>query len=122
MHQLISTKSLQVRRARGHRDQKKARRLRDYQDKIGNELADLAAPVGITMHPCRGPGSTSPAHILLNNHVMPSLARKWIIKSHPQKLVPEAHWTSWLPLCAVNRDKLGPWLWGTLRWLGYGAP
>ena len=23
---------------------------------------------------------------------------------------------------AVNRDKWGPWLWGTLRWPGYGAP
>ena len=45
------------------------------------------------MHPCRGLGSTSPADILLNNHVMPSPARKWIIKSRPQKLVPEAHWT-----------------------------
>ena len=74
------------------------------------------------LHPCRGLGSTSPADILLNSHVMPSPARKWIIKSRPQKLVPEAHWTSWLPLRAVNRDKWGPWLWGTLRLPGYGAP
>ena len=27
-----------------------------------------------------------------------------------------------LPLRAVNRDKWGPWLWGTLRLPGYGAP
>ena len=74
------------------------------------------------MHPCRGLGSTSPADILLINHVMLSPARKWIIKSRPQKLVPEVHWTLWLPLCAVNRDKWGPWLWRTLRWSGYGAP
>ena len=121
-YQLISTKSLQVRWACRHRDPKKALSLQDYQDKIGNKLADLAARAGSTMHPCRGPGSASPTDILLNNHVMRSPARKWIIKSRPQKLVREAHWTSWLPLRAVNRDKWGPWLWGALLWLGYGAP
>ena len=62
------------------------------------------------MHPCRGLGSTSSAGILLNNDVMPFPARKWIIKSRPQKLVPEAHRTSLLPLRAVNRDKWAPWL------------
>ena len=82
-YQLICTKALQVRWARGHRDPKKAHSLQDYQDRIGNELADLAARAGSTMHPCRGLGSTSPADILLNNHVMPSPARKWIIKSRP---------------------------------------
>ena len=121
-YQLISTKALQVCWARGHRDPKKAQSLQDYHDRIGNELADLAARAGSTMHPCRCLGSTSPAAILLNNHVMPSPARNWIIKSRPQKLVPEADWTPWLPLRAVNRDKWGPWLWGTLRWPGYGAP
>ena len=74
------------------------------------------------MHPCCGLGTTSPADILLNNHVMLSPACKWIVKSRPQKLVPEAHWTSWLPLRAVNRDTWGPWLWGTVCWPGYGAP
>ena len=39
----------------------------------------------------------------------------------PQKLIPEANWASLLPLRAVNRDKWGPWLWGTLRWLEYRA-
>ena len=61
--------------------------------------------VGSAMHPCRGLGSTSPADILLNNHVMLAPANKWIIKSRPHKLVPEVHWTSWLPLRAVNWDK-----------------
>ena len=96
--------------------------MQNYQDRIGNELADLAARASSTMHPCRGLGGTSCADILLNNHAMPSPARKWIIKSRPQKLVPEAHWTSWLPLRAVNQDKWGPWLWGALRWPQYGAP
>ena len=82
-YQVISTKALKVRWARMHRDPKKAHSLQDYQDGIGNELADLAARAGSTMHACRGLGSTSPGDILLNNHVMPSPARKWIIKSHP---------------------------------------
>ena len=82
-YQLISTKSLQVRWARGHRDPKKAHSLQDYQHTIGNELADLAAQAGSTMHPCRGLDITSPADILLNSHVMPPPARKWIIKSRP---------------------------------------
>ena len=42
-YQLISTKALQVRWARGHRDPKKVHSLQGYQDRIGNELADLAA-------------------------------------------------------------------------------
>ena len=60
------------------------------------------------MHPSKGVGRTSPADILLNKHVMPSRARKWIVKARPQKPTPEAHWTSWLPLFAFNRDKWGP--------------
>ena len=48
--------------------------------------------------------------ILLNKHVMPSPARKWIVKARPQKLTPDAHWTSWLPVFAFNRDKWGPWV------------
>ena len=86
-YQLISTKSLQVRWARGHRNPKEVHRLQDYQGRIGNKLADYS-PVSNTMHLCRGPGSTSPADILLNNHVMPYPARLWIVKSRPQKLVP----------------------------------
>ena len=113
---------IQVRWARGHRGPKKTHSLQDYQDRIGNELADLAARAGSTVHPCRGLGGTSPADILLNNHVIPSPARKWIIKSRPQKLAPDAHWKSWLPSRAVNRDTWGPGLWGTLRLLGFGAP
>ena len=53
---LISTKSLQVLSARGHRDPKKVHSLQGYQDKIRNELPDLATRAGSTMHPCRGPG------------------------------------------------------------------
>ena len=121
-YQLVSSKSLHVRWARGHLDSRKAHSLHDYHDRNGNELADCAARTGSTMCPSHGPSSTSPADILMNSHVMLSLVRKWIIKSRPQKLVPEAHWTSWLPLRAVNTDKWGPWLWGTLRWPGYGAP
>ena len=98
-YQLFSTQAFRVRWARVHRDPKKAHSLQAYQDKIGNELADLAARAGSTMHPCRGLGSTSPADVLLNNRVMPSLARKWIIKSRFQKPVPEAHGMSCL-LCA----------------------
>ena len=85
-------------------------------------MADLAARAGSTVHPCRGLGSTSPADILLNNHVMPSLARKCIIKSRPQSWYPRHIGRHLLPLRAVNRDNWGPWLWGTLRWPGYGAP
>ena len=71
------------------------------------------------MHHCGGPGRMSPAGILLNNHVMPSSAPKWIVKSRPQKLVPEPHWTSWLPVRAIHGDKWGPLLSGTLQWPGY---
>ena len=42
-YRLISTKALQVRWARGNRDPKKAHSLQDYQDRIGNELADHTA-------------------------------------------------------------------------------
>ena len=121
-YRLISTKSLQVRWAHGHRDSKRAHSQQDHQDRIGNELADYAARVGITMHPCRSPGSTSPMDILPNNHVMLSTVRKWIVKSSPQKLVPEAHWSSWPPLRTINQDKWGPWLWGTLCGLGERVP
>ena len=71
-YQLISAKSLQVRRARGHRDPRKAHSLQDYRDGIGKELADRAACIGGTVHPYHGVGSTSQADILLNNHVVPS--------------------------------------------------
>ena len=49
-YQLISAKSLQVRWARGHRDPKKAHSLQDYQDRIGNELADCAARASGTVY------------------------------------------------------------------------
>ena len=92
-YQLISTKALQVRWARGHRDPKKEHNLQDYQDKIVNKLANLAARAGSTMHPCRGLGSTTPADILLNNHVMPSPARKPV--SGSSNHAPR----SWYPRC-----------------------
>ena len=38
-------------------------------------------------------------------------------KSCPPKLVLEAHWSSWLPVRVLNRDKWGPWPWET-RHLG----
>ena len=38
------------------------------------------------MHPSKGTGSESLADILLNKHVMPPPARKWIVKARPQKL------------------------------------
>ena len=79
-YQLIWTKSFQVCWARGHWDPKKAHSRHDYWDRIGNKLANCAA-AGSTMHPCPGLGSTSPTDILLNNHVMPSPVRKWIVKS-----------------------------------------
>ena len=118
----ITAKQLTVGWARGHRDPKKAHNLQDYQDRIGNEPADEEAKEASTMHPGKGMGSESPANILLNNHAMPSPARKWIINARPQKLSLDAHWTSWLPLFAVNHDRLGLWLWGIKRWLRYGAP
>ena len=120
-YRLISIKALQVRWARGHRDPKKAHSLQGYYGSIGTEFGNLATGARSTMHHCRGRGGTSPEDFLLNNHVMSSRARKWIIKSRPQKLVHEADWTSWLPLHAVNRKNWGPGLWGALRWLGYGA-
>ena len=98
-YQLILAKPLQVHWARGHRDPKKTHSLHGYQDRTGNELADWAARTGSTMYPCRGSGNMSPTDILLNKQVMLSPA----------------------PLRAVNRDKWGPWLWGTLWWPGYGA-
>ena len=121
-YQFISSKSLQVRCARGHRDPEKVHSLKDHQDRFSNELADCVARTSSCMCPCYGPRSTSPANILLNNHVMPSSARKWIVKAPPQKLVPEAHWTSWLPLRIVNRDKWGPSLCGKIRWPGCNHP
>ena len=89
---------------------------------MGNELADEEAKTASTMHPGKGAGSTSLADILLNKHVMPSPVLKRIVKARPQKLTPEAHWTSWLPVFAFNGDKWGPWLWGIKCWPGYGAP
>ena len=91
---LVSAKQLTIRWARGHRDPKKAHNLQDYQDRMGNELADEEAKTASTMHLGKGAGSTSPADILLNKHVMPSPARKWIVKVRPQKLTPDAHRTS----------------------------
>ena len=85
-------------------------------------MADEEARTASTMHPGKGAGNTYPTDILLNKHVMPSPARKWIVKARPRKLTPDTHWTSWLPLFAFNRDKWGPWLWGIKRWPGYGAP
>ena len=87
-----------------------------------NSDEDEEAKTASTMHPGKGAGSTSLADILLNKHVMPSPARKWIVKARPQKLTPDAHWTSRLRLFAFHRDKWGPWLWGIKRWPGYGAP
>ena len=58
---------------------------------MGNELADEEAKTASTMHPGKGAGITSPADILLNKHLMPSPARKWIVKARPQKLTPDAH-------------------------------
>ena len=55
---------------------------------IGNKLADYVARASSTMQPCRGPCKTSPADVPLNNHGVPSLARKSIVKSRPEKLVP----------------------------------
>ena len=101
-YSLVTAKQLTIRWARGHRDPKKAHNLQDYQDRMGNELADDEAKKASTMHPGKGAGSTSPADILLNKHVMPSLVRKWVVKTWPQKLTPNAHWTSWLPLFAFN--------------------
>ena len=84
------------------------------------------------MHPCHGPRSTLLADILFNTHVMHSPVRKLIVKSRAYKLEPEAHWTSWLPLCAINGDKWAPWLWGVTafakvwgcqaRWSPPGGP
>ena len=108
-YSLVTAKHITIRWARAHRDPKKAHNLQDYQDRMGNELADGEAKTASTMHLGKGAGSTSPANILLNKHVMPPLARKWIVKAQPQKLTPDAHWTSWLPLFAFNGD------------LGFGA-
>ena len=72
-YSLVIAKQLTVPWARGHRDPRKAHNLQDYQDRMGNELADEEAKTAGTMHPSKGAGSTSPADILLNKHVMPSL-------------------------------------------------
>ena len=118
----VTTKQFTMRRARGHRDPKKPPNPQDYQERLGNEIADEEAKVASTMHPGKGVGSTSSADIMLNKHVMPSPVHKWIVKARPQKLTPDAQWTSWLPLFAFNRYKWGPLLWGVNRWPGYGAP
>ena len=75
--------------------------------------------MGSTMHFSQGSASTSQTDVLLYKHVMPLTIHKWIVKAQPQQLVPEAHWTSWLPMFAFHRDK---WEWGTLRLPRYGAP
>ena len=56
-------------------------------------MADEQAKTASTMHPGKGAGSTSRAHILLNKHVIPSPVRKWIVKARPQQLTPDAHCT-----------------------------
>ena len=63
---------------------------------MGNEMADEEAKTASTMHPGKVAGSTSPAGILLNKHVMPSPAGKGIAKARPQRLTADAHSTSWL--------------------------
>ena len=90
----IAVKQLTVRWARGHRAPKKAHNPQEYQDRMGNKLADVEAKETSTMHLGKGTGSESLADILLSKHVMPSLARKWIIKARPQKLTVDTHWTS----------------------------
>ena len=62
--------------------------MQDYHDRMGNELGDEEAKEASTMHPSKGTGSKSPADNLLDKHVMPSPARKWIVKARPQKLAP----------------------------------
>ena len=66
---------------------------------MGHELADEEAKGAAT---CKWTGIQSQADILLNKHVMPTPAQKWIVKARPQKLTPDAYWTSWLPLFALN--------------------
>ena len=51
---------------------------------MGNEEADAEAKAASTMHRGKGAGSTSPADILLNKHVMPSPVRKWIVHATPK--------------------------------------
>ena len=91
---LIAAKQHTVRWARGHRDPKKAHKVQDCHDRMGNELADEGAKEASTVYPSKGTGSESLADILLNKHVMPSPARKWIVKARPQKLTPDTHYTS----------------------------
>ena len=80
-YSLVTAKQLTVRWARGHRDPKKAHNLQDYQDQMGKGLADEESKMASTMHPGKGAGSTYVADILLNKHVMPLPARKWIVKA-----------------------------------------
>ena len=63
-----------------------------------------------------------PHDFVLQEQIMPTQAKTWILQLRRLKLMAEVHWVTWVPVEHYQRNAWVPWLWGQVRWWGIGAP
>ena len=90
----MTAKNRTVRWTPGHRDLRNATTYQDYVDIQGNNDSDALANMDENLPMDLPP--PQPHNIVLHGHIMPTLAKSWIMQLRWQTQKADIHWVSWI--------------------------